>query len=506
MHMGSPAKDTTHPLSLDSAGMARQIMTGLSQHDNLIAVYLDTRFNLQWVNPAFAGAVRRELDSLPGKNFFLLYPHAELQALFQRVVDTKKPCASTGHPFVFPDQPERGVTYWDWNLIPIKNASGNVEGLFGTLTEVTDRVQTEMALRESELRFRNVLQDVQSVAVQGYGPDGTTQYWNKASERLYGFSAQEAIGRNLLDLIIPPEMQDPVKGAIVQMAATGVPLPTGELSLLRKDGSRVPVYSSHTIVQIPGRPQELFRIDIDLTELKRAEQSLKNTIEELARSNKELERFAYVTSHDLQEPLRMISAFAGLLRDSYQGRFDAKADDYLAFTLEGAIRMQALIKDLLTYSRIGALPRELKPANAQHSLDAARANVRESAEASDARITHDPLPTVLADGLQLTQVFQNLLGNAIKYRKPGITPGVHIGAERASGCWRFSVRDNGIGIAPQHAERIFEIFQRLHTREQYEGTGIGLAICKKIVEGHGGRIWVESQPGKGSVFYFTIPA
>jgi PAS domain S-box-containing protein len=504
--MGMPVKTATLPLRLEHSGMALQIMTGLSQHDNLIAVYLDTRFNLQWVNPAFAGAARRELGSLPGKNFFLLYPHAELQALFQRVVDTKEPCASTGHPFVFPDQPERGVTYWDWNLIPVKNASGNVEGLFGTLTEVTDRVQAEMALRESELRFRNVLQEVHSVAVQGYRPDGTTQYWNLASERLYGFSAQEAIGRNLVDLIIPPEMRELVAQALRYMAESGAPAPSAELSLARKDGSRVTVFSSHAIVQIPGRPQELFRIDIDLTELKRAEQSLKNTIEELARSNMELERFAYVTSHDLQEPLRMISSFAGLLRDTYQGRFDAKADEYIAFTLESALRMQILIKDLLAYSRIGAIPREMKPVGARQSLDAARANLKESAEAAGARITHDPLPTVLADDLQLTQVFQNLLGNAIKYRDPGRAPEIHIGAEQASGFWQFSVRDNGIGLDPQYAGRIFEMFQRLHTREQYEGTGIGLAICKKIVEAHGGRIWVESQPGKGSVFHFTIPA
>ncbi|MBI5557565.1 MAG: PAS domain S-box protein [Deltaproteobacteria bacterium] len=255
-----------------------------------------------------------------------------------------------------------------------------------------------------------------------------------------------------------------------------------------------------------------------------AEAALRKTIRELARSNKELEQFAYISSHDLQEPLRMVSVYTGLLRERYQGKIDDKANQYIAFAVEGAQRMQFLINDLLAYSRLSDDAREMKPTHVQEVLDTVVANLRVALEEAGAKLTQDPLPVVTADGPQLAQLFQNLIGNAIKFRPSQVNAEIHVGASRiehvlgpaaaadgrglapsSDGGWLFSVRDNGIGIDPCFSGRIFKIFQRLHTRERYPGTGIGLGICRKIVERHGGRIWVESELGKGSKFFFTIP-
>jgi len=296
----------------------------------------------------------------------------------------------------------------------------------------------------------------------------------------------------------------------------------------------------------------------EITERKRAEEMLAQQAQELARSNAELERFAYVAAHDLQEPLRVVTSHLKFLEGCCKGRLDSKADESMAYAVDGATRMQMTIKDLLAYSRVGLWGEDFEPTDCEAVLDQTLADLQVAIEESGAVVTHDPLPTVMADDLQLGQVFQNLIANAIKFhpstprqarddassgrspstprqardgassgRSPSTSSGrggeepprVHISARRMEDSaisdpkseirnpksWVFSVRDNGIGIDPEYADCIFEIFQRLYTQEEYPGTGIGLAICKKIVERHGGRIWVESQPGEGSTFYFTIP-
>jgi light-regulated signal transduction histidine kinase (bacteriophytochrome) len=212
-----------------------------------------------------------------------------------------------------------------------------------------------------------------------------------------------------------------------------------------------------------------------------------------------------VASHDLQEPLRMVASFTQLLEQRYRGKLDADADDFIGFAVDGARRMQALVNDLLAYSRVGTRGKELAPTDSEAVLEIALANLKTAMDETGATVTHDPLPTVAADETQLSQVFQNLVGNARKFRGTE-APRVHVSAQPEDGQWRFSVRDNGIGIDPKHAERIFVIFQRLHARPEYPGTGMGLAISKRIVERHGGRIWVESELGKGATFYFTIRA
>jgi light-regulated signal transduction histidine kinase (bacteriophytochrome) len=243
----------------------------------------------------------------------------------------------------------------------------------------------------------------------------------------------------------------------------------------------------------------------DITERKRAEEALRLATEELKRSNDDLQQFAYVASHDLQEPLRVVTGFLDLLKGRYQGKLDAKADEYIGFAVDGATRMSGLIRDLLAYSRVGSKGLQPRSVAVREVLDQAMTMLGRSVDESGARITIRDLPTVQADGTQLAQVFQNLVGNALKFRSER-PPEIEVGARREAGEWRFWVKDNGIGLDPAQSRLAFELFQRLHDRTKYPGTGMGLAICKKIVERHGGRIWVESEPGEGSTFWFTLPA
>jgi NO-binding membrane sensor protein with MHYT domain/nitrogen-specific signal transduction histidine kinase len=248
----------------------------------------------------------------------------------------------------------------------------------------------------------------------------------------------------------------------------------------------------------------LANIQQGISQLELAQQALQRNGAELARSNAELEQFAYVASHDLQEPLRMVASYTQLLARRYRGKIDSEADEFIGFAVDGATRMQTLIRDLLSYSRVMTQGHSLQPADAKLACDVACRNLQKSIEESGAKVTVGVLPTVHADATQLTQLFQNLIGNALKYCD-GHAPLIRVDATAAGETWQFSVRDNGIGIESQYFERIFQMFQRLHTREKYSGTGIGLAICRRIVERHGGRIWVESQPAMGSTFHFAIP-
>ncbi len=244
---------------------------------------------------------------------------------------------------------------------------------------------------------------------------------------------------------------------------------------------------------------------MDVTERHAAEHAVTQAALELARSNKDLEQFAYAASHDLQEPLRVITGYLQLLERRYGNKLGKEPHEFIAFAVDASARMQQLIHDLLAYSRVGTRAATPRPTDSEHALKRAIANLMHSIEDAGAVITHDSLPTVMADETLLMQVFQNLLPNAIKFRREH-PPRIHVGVECNDNHWLFSVRDNGIGIESPYLDRVFQVFQRLHTREAYPGTGIGLALCKRVIERYGGTIHVESMPGEGSVFYFTLGA
>ncbi len=264
--------------------------------------------------------------------------------------------------------------------------------------------------------------------------------------------------------------------------------------------------STSPIKDEDGQVVQVVHVAKDITGRKRAEEERELLLADIARSNKELEQFAYVASHDLREPLRMVSSFVQLLEQKYKGQLDDKADKYIRFAVDGADRMQKLIEGLLAYSRITRGAAQFGPVDTNRIFSLAVSNLSASIQECSALVNKDDLPMVLGDETQLLQLFQNLIGNAVKYRRPRTQPHVHISSAREGTHYVFSVRDNGIGIEPDSYDRIFQIFQRLHSHDEYAGAGIGLAVCKRIVERHHGRIWIESAPGKGSTFYFTVPA
>lgn len=284
------------------------------------------------------------------------------------------------------------------------------------------------------------------------------------------------------------------------------PIYEAEFRLLAKDGEYRWILSRGKVVErdATGSALRAIGMHMDITKRKHTEDALAVRSKALMRSNAELEQFVYVASHDLKEPLRMVSNFCGLLQRRYKGQLDSTADEYIDYAVEGAARMHALLEDLVKFSRVGTRGNPFKPHDCQAILATACSNLKIAIDESGSIIEHDPLPTVTGDGLQLVQVFQNLIGNAIKYRSPA-HPEIRVGAIRQDQGWVISIRDNGIGFDQAFSERIFVIFQRLHSRLEYPGTGMGLAICKKIVERHGGKIWCESKLGHGSTFFFSIP-
>jgi PAS domain S-box-containing protein len=337
---------------------------------------------------------------------------------------------------------------------------------------------------------------------------------NKAMAQIFKLnSPEEAVGKTDFDFFTAEHAQRAFDDE-QRILRTGEPFVGREEKETWPDGSVTWVSTTKE----PLRDREgniigTFGISRDITARKQAEQALAEKAQELQRSNTELEQFAYVASHDLQEPLRMIASYTQLLGRRYKGKLDADGDEFISYAVEGATRMQVLINDLLAYSRVGTRGKPFAKTDCNEVLARTLSNLKISIEETGAKITHDPLPQVIADSSQLIQLFQNLIGNAIKFHAPERTLEIHVSTSQqhlphSNGSeqeWLLAVRDNGIGIEEKYFERIFILFQRLHTREQYPGTGIGLAVCRKIVERHGGRIWVESTPGKGSTFYFTLP-
>ena len=332
-------------------------------------------------------------------------------------------------------------------------------------------------------------------------PNGKITDVNDSTEVVTGFKREDIIGTDFSDYFT-----DPLKAreGYQKVFEKGI-VRDYELEIKNKNGQITPVlYNASVYRDDSNNVIGVFASARDITELKESEKVLKLRLDELARSNSELEQFAYVSSHDLQEPLRMIASYLQLLDRKYKGKLDAKADKYINFSVDGATRMQNLIDDLLAFSRVTTQAKELEPTDLEAVYKETLYNLELSIKENDAVISHDHLPIVLADKTQISQVFQNLIGNAIKFKSTN-RPKINISVKEEDNQWLFAVQDNGIGIDPEHSDRIFEVFKRLHKKRDYPGTGIGLAICKKIIERHGGQIWVKSELGKGSIFYFTIP-
>jgi PAS domain S-box-containing protein len=389
-------------------------------------------------------------------------------------------------------------------LSPLESAEGIL--VTAAIRDITVRKDAERHLAQMEGRYRGLLEAAPDGMVV-VNQRGEIVLLNARAEKQFRYWRDELIGQKVKSII--PEgfaerlIADGTRTAaeaLAQQIGTGI-----ELTGRRKDGSEFPIEIMLSPLESAGEVLVTAAIR-DITVRKEADANLVEKIEELNRSNEELEQFAYVASHDLQEPLRMVASYTQLLSKRYKGKLDSDADEFIAFAVDGANRMQRLIQDLLTYSRIGKMGFKMLDISSDHALQQALVNLRGAIEESGALVTYGVLPEVRADEVQLVQLFQNLVGNAIKYQGPGV-PHIHISAVRnGAPKWIFSVQDDGLGIDSHYFERIFGMFQRLHQRDEFEGTGMGLAICKKIVERHGGNISVESKPGLGSTFHFELAA
>jgi len=387
-------------------------------------------------------------------------------------------------------------------LSPLESAEGIL--VTAAIRDISVRKAAEQHVVQMEGRYRGLLEAAPDAMVV-VNQAGDIVLLNVQAEKKFGYRRDELLGQKVKN-IIPEGFAERLAAdglrsadvALAQQIGTGI-----ELSGRRKDGSAFPL----ELMLSPLESAEGILVTAairDISVRKAAEAELLQNVQNLNRSNQELEQFANIASHDLQEPLRMVASYTQLLARRYKGKLDADADEFIAYAVDGAGRMQRLIQDLLAYSRVASKAGSLRRISSEDALLQALQNLRGVIEDSGALVIHDPLPSVMADEIQLIQLFQNLIGNAIKYQKPGI-PEVQVAASRnGANKWTFSVKDNGLGIEPQYFEKIFGMFQRLHKREEFAGTGIGLAICKKIVERHGGRITVESQIGLGSTFKFAL--
>jgi len=398
-------------------------------------------------------------------------------------------------------------------------------------------------LLESEAKFRAISEAAQDGIIM-MDPEGRVSFWNPAAERIFGFSSEEIRGNHLHEFIAPPTDREAFTTAFTRFSDSGEGDEVGKTTLvsaLAKSRRQIQVELSlsralfqdgwhgigivRDVTRRISLEAERVQMELQLRQAQKLEaigqlaagiaheintpiQYIGDNTVFMTRSNQELEQFAYVASHDLQEPLRMVSSFTQLLARRYEDKLDQDAKEFIGYAVDGANRMQRLIQDLLAYSRITTRTKPSVPFDAHNALGESVINLQAAIQETGALVTNDELPWIHGDHSQIVQVFQNLIGNGIKFHKPSEIPRVHLSAERDAehpGFCTFKVVDNGIGIEPRHFERLFVIFQRLHGKQEYPGTGIGLATCKRIVERHGGKIWLESEAGKGTTFFFTLP-
>ncbi|MDM8005245.1 MAG: PAS domain S-box protein [Phycisphaerae bacterium] len=476
----------------------RDYLENLLNYANAPIIVWDREFRITRFNHAFERLTGLTADGVIGRPLDILFPadrRTEAMAHIRRTQAGER---------------------WEVVEIPIRHVDGTVRTvLWNSATlfaddgktvvatiaqgqDITARIRAEERLRKLS---RAVEQSPATVVITD--TEGNIEYVNPQFTRATGYTFEEAIGKNpriLKTEHTPPETHQQLWETIKSGRDWH-----GEFCNRRKNGE--PYWESASISPVTdaeGRTTHFVAVKIDITDRKRAEEALRRVADDLARSNRDLEQFAYVASHDLQEPLRTVAGYLQLIERRYKSKLDKDADEFIEFAVDGAVRLQQLIDDLLAYSRIDTHGRPFDSTDCGRVLETVVEGLQAVIRENRAVITYDPLPTVRADATQIMQLFQNLIGNAIKFRSDQ-APVIHVSTRQVGRDWQFSVQDNGIGMHSQYFDRIFVVFQRLHTRDSYPGTGIGLAICKRIVDRHGGKIWVESEVGKGSTFFFTLP-
>ncbi len=482
------------------AAAHRQIQSIIDNTPAIVYAFdLEERFIM--VNAAIAELLNSTPQQMIGKRRHEFMPKEDAdwhEAHDRQTIEAGRPLEFEEH-----SQLQGRSIAWLTTKFPLRDAQGRIYAVAGISTDISERKRAEEAMREHRALLMAVM-DGTADPVYVKDRESRILMANEALAKVAGKPLDEIVGRTDSEYYGDAAVGQVLREHDRQVMACGQSLVVEE-TVPTPDGERIFLSAKAPYRAPSGEVIGTVGISHDITDRKMLEEELREATEELARSNVDLEQFAYVASHDLQEPLRTVSGFLKLLRDRCASQLDDKAREYIGFAVDGAHRMSQLINDLLTYSRVERKGRPIEPTDANTALACALAGLSASIEDTGVAVTHDKLPTVNADPTQLTQLFQNLIGNAIKFRKLDQPCRVHIGVQAEAGWWVFSVRDNGIGIDPAQHERLFAIFKRLHGQDEYPGTGIGLAICKKIVERHGGRIWVESKLGEGATFCFTMP-
>ena len=492
---------------------------------NMIFIKDADKLNFEMVNKAGERLVGHTFKELYGKSDYDFFPKEEADFFTQKDREVLKNKKLLDIPEEIIDTKNLGQRILHTKKIPLLNKHGDPRYLLGISEDITELKKAENSLAKAyddlelkvkertseifksreELRLKNrynrELLEVSIDPLVTIGPDGNITDVNKAVEEATGYSRIQLIGTDFSNYFTD---YNKAKAGYEEVFRRGF-VKDYPLEIQHKNGKVTPVlYNASVYKNEKGETIGVFAAARDISQLKKAENKLEKLIDKLEISNKELEQFAYVASHDLREPLRMITSFLQLLKIKYEDNLDENANDYINYAVDGAKRMDVMINDLLEYSRIGSKERKFEYLLAEDIVDTVLTNLKALTEDKNAIVTYDPLPVIYANEYQMVQLFQNLITNGIKYCTKKI-PRINISASVKDDEYVFSVRDNGIGIDKDHLKRIFTIFQRLHTRDEYDGSGIGLAISKKILQKHRGKIWAESEPGKGTTFYFTLP-
>ncbi|MBN1850144.1 MAG: PAS domain S-box protein [Deltaproteobacteria bacterium] len=483
---------------------------------HFMIAYMDKDFYFIKVNQAYADMAGHSPDFFVGKNHFDLYPHPENEDIFRRVCETGAPYNALEKPFVYPDHPDWGITYWDWSLHPVKDDAGKVMGLVLGLVDVTDRKVAQNALQESERKYR----ELQENSLDGFvrtSMKGIFIEFNRVFTDMLGYTDEELHQCTYQEIM--PEKWHHMEAAMIRMLLKDGYTPLYEKEYIRKDGTVFPIeIRSYLTRDQNGQPLEKWAFIRDITDRKRTEEQLDMYLKRLEESNKELQEFAFVTSHDLHEPLRKIQTFGTQLLDKHAENLDRQGLDYLTRMVNASTRMRTLIDALLNYSRLSTREMPYESVSLMEVMNVVLSNLETRIKETDALIDVGELPVIEADRQQMIQLLQNLIGNALKFSKEDVPPIIkvyskHIKPKKAQRrkhdtpreSWEVYVEDNGIGFDEKYVSRIFQPFQRLHGRSEYDGVGMGLAICRKIIERHQGMIKAKSARGKGSVFVITLP-